>query len=95
MLSSVCHCFAADLVNNQLSFGCRLNISVNRQDDLQSGFRLEVARKQRERLLAKRAGGHPASGERVLQRGQQRHRRERARRHVEHETQKHAGTPAI
>ena len=56
------------------------------------GPRIAASRRRaRSRNVSRR---QPAGGERMLQRGQQRHRRQRARRQIEHQAQKHAGRGA-
>ena len=45
--------------------------------------------------VAKGFGRHPAGGERMLQRGEQRHRRQRVVGKIEHEAQKGAGRRAV
>ena len=50
---------------------------------------------ERPRQVAKRRGGEPAGGQRVLQCSQQRHRRQPARGELEHQAQKHAGWRAV
>ncbi len=50
---------------------------------------------ERPRQVAKRRGGEPAGGQRVLQCGEQRHRRQPARGKLEHQAQKHAGWCAV